>query len=192
MASALFPVFFNLSLTFSIRSWWSAPGLVFADCIQLSIFGYEECNQSVFSIDHLVISMCRVIPCVVEKWCLLWPSWQNSDSLCSASFCTPRPNLPIIQGISWLPTFAFQSPMMNKISFLVLDLGGLLGLHRTDQLLWHQWLRHRFGLLSCSMFCLGMNHNHSVIFKFALKYCISGSFVDYEGHSISLWDSCLQ
>ena len=30
--------------------------------------------------------------------------------------------------------FVFQSPMINKISFLVLVLRGLLGLHRTDQL----------------------------------------------------------
>ena len=44
-------------------------------------------------------------------------SWQNSVSLCLASFCTPRPNLPVTTGISWLPTFAFQSPMMKRISF---------------------------------------------------------------------------
>ena len=36
-------------------------------------------------------------------------SWQNSDSLCPASFCTPRPNLAVIPDVSWLPTFAFQS-----------------------------------------------------------------------------------
>ena len=30
-------------------------------------------------------------------------SKQNSISLCPASFCTPRPNLP---GVSRLPTFA--------------------------------------------------------------------------------------
>ena len=34
-------------------------------------------------------------------------SWQNSISLCPASFCTPRPNLPVTPGISWLPTFSF-------------------------------------------------------------------------------------
>ena len=45
-------------------------------------------------------------------------SWQNSISLCSASFCTPRPNLPITSGVSWLPTFAFQSPIMKRTSFL--------------------------------------------------------------------------
>ena len=44
-------------------------------------------------------------------------SWQNSTSLCSASFCTPRPNLPVTPGISGLPTFAFQSPIMKRASF---------------------------------------------------------------------------
>ena len=44
-------------------------------------------------------------------------SWQNSVSLCPASFCTPRPNLPVTPDISWLPTFAFQSPMMKRTSF---------------------------------------------------------------------------
>ena len=45
-------------------------------------------------------------------------SWQSSISLCPASFCTPRPNLPVIPGISWLPTFAFQSPIMKRTFFL--------------------------------------------------------------------------
>ena len=46
-------------------------------------------------------------------------SWQNFVSLCSASFCTPRPNLPVIPGVSWLPTFAFQSPIMKRTFFLI-------------------------------------------------------------------------
>ena len=33
-------------------------------------------------------------------------SWQNSVNLCPASFCSPRPNLPVTPGISRLPTFA--------------------------------------------------------------------------------------
>ena len=44
-------------------------------------------------------------------------SWQNSVCLCPTSFCTPRPNLPVTPGVSWLPTFAFQSPMMKGTSF---------------------------------------------------------------------------
>ena len=42
----------------------------------------------------------------------------NSISLCPASFRIPRPNLPVTPGVSWLPTFAFQSPIMKRTSFL--------------------------------------------------------------------------
>ena len=90
-------------------------------------------------------SKCRLISCVVGRGYLLtsasswlnsfilfyfifivvvfaiyWheSAWLNSFSLCTASFCTPRPNLPATPGISWLPTFAFQSLMMKKTSFL--------------------------------------------------------------------------
>ena len=34
-------------------------------------------------------------------------------------------------------------------------------------------------------FALEMNRDHFVIFEIAPKYCILGSFVDYEGYSIS-------
>ena len=47
-------------------------------------------------------------------------SWQNSISFCPASFSTPRPNLPATPGISWLPTLAFQYPIMKTASFFVL------------------------------------------------------------------------
>ena len=39
-------------------------------------------------------------------------SWQNSITLCPASFRIPRPNFPVTPGVSWLPTFALQSPAM--------------------------------------------------------------------------------
>ena len=34
-------------------------------------------------------------------------------------------------------------------------------------------------------FALEMNRDHSVIFEIASKYCISDSFVNYDGYSIS-------
>ena len=34
-------------------------------------------------------------------------------------------------------------------------------------------------------FALETNRDHSVIFEIASKYCILGSFVDHDGHSIS-------
>ena len=73
---------------------------------------------------------------------------QNSISLCPASFCTPRPNLPVTPNISLLPTFALQSPMMKRTYVGLLVLEGLVGLHRTVQLqlLQHYWSGHRLGL----------------------------------------------
>ena len=64
-------------------------------------------------------------PCIESSLC--WKrvfamtsafSWLNSVSFCPASFCTPRANLPVTPGVSWLPTFAFQSPIMKRTSFL--------------------------------------------------------------------------
>ena len=48
-------------------------------------------------------------------------SWKNSVSLCPVLFCTPRPNLPVTPGSSWLPTFVFQSPIMKRIDSRVLS-----------------------------------------------------------------------
>ena len=61
------------------------------------------------------MSMCRVISCVVEKGVCYDQHVLLAKlvSLCPALFGTPRPNLPITPGISWLPTFVFQSPMMK-------------------------------------------------------------------------------
>ena len=44
-------------------------------------------------------------------------SWQSSVSLCLASFCILSPNVLVIAPISWLPRFAFQSPIMKRTSF---------------------------------------------------------------------------
>ena len=113
--------------------------------------------------------------------------WQNSISLCPASFCTPRPNLPVTPGVSWLPTFAFHPPIMKRISFEVLILEGLVGLHRTVQLQLLQcyWLEHRLGSPWYWMVCLGNEQRSFVVFEIASKYCISDSFVDHDGYSIS-------
>ena len=41
-------------------------------------------------------------------------------------------------------------------------------------------------------FALETKRDHSVIFEIAPKYCISGSFFDYEVYSICFKDSCPQ
>ena len=90
-----------------------------------------------------------------------------------------QPKLTINPGVSWLPTFAFQSPIMKRISFQVLVLKGLVGLHRTVQfqLLQHYGSRHRFGLLWYWMVCLGNKQRSFCHFwDCTPKYCILYSY----------------
>ena len=69
--------------------------------------------------------------------------------------------------------------------FGVLVLKDLVGLHRTIQL----QLLQRWGIgldyRDIEWFALETNRDHSVIFEIASKYCISDSFVDHNGYSIS-------
>ena len=71
------------------------------------------------------MSMCRVFSCAVGRGCLLWPLCSLGKTLlalCSASFHIPRPNLPVTPGVSWLPTFAFQSPIIHLWTFCYMNL----------------------------------------------------------------------
>ena len=69
----------------------------------------------------------------------------------------------------------------------MLVLKGLVGLHRTIQL---QLFQHycwgiNLDYYDIEWFALEMNRDHSVSFESASKYCISDSFVDHDGYSIS-------
>ena len=67
----------------------------------------------------------------------------------------------------------------------MLVLKGLVGLHRTVQL----QLLQRWGIdldyCDIEWFALETNRDHSVVFEIASKYCISDSFLDHDGYSIS-------
>ena len=91
-------------------------------------------------------------------------SWQNSISLCPASFHTPRPNFPVSPGVSWLPTFPSLSPIMERTFLGVLILEGLLGLHRTIHL---QLLQH---YCDTEWFALEISRDHSIVFETTSKY----------------------
>ena len=66
-------------------------------------------------------------------------------------------------------------------------LEGLVGLHRTIQfqLLQHYWQAIELDYCDIEWFALETNRDYSVIFEMASKYCISDSFVDHDGYSIS-------
>ena len=104
-------------------------------------------------------------PCV-DSFLVFWKrvfamtsvfSWQDCISLCPTSLCTPRPNFPVTPGVSWLPTFAFQSFIIKRTPFMGVSSKCLVGLHRTVQLqlLQHYWSGHRRELLWYWMVCLG-------------------------------------
>ena len=69
----------------------------------------------------------------------------------------------------------------------MLVLKGLLGLHRTIQLSFFSISGRGIDLdyRDIEWFAFEMNRDHSVIFEIASKYCISDSFVNYYGYSIS-------
>ena len=58
--------------------------------------------QPNFGTDNLVMSMCSHLLCCWKRVFAMTSmfSWQTSVSLCPASFCIPRPNVPVTPGIS--------------------------------------------------------------------------------------------
>ena len=118
----VFPTSFKLSLNLAIRSSWSelqsAPGLVFADCIELLYLWLQKNIINLISVLTNWWCPCVELSLVLLEFAMISVfSWQNSVSLCLTSFCTPRPNFPVTSSISWLPTFAFLSPVMKRTSF---------------------------------------------------------------------------
>ena len=136
------------------------------------------------------MSVCRVISWVVGKGYLLWPACSLDKSLLAFSLlhfvllCQPACYS------RYLLSYYFCNPIPydeKDIFIFVLVLEDLVGLHRTTQvqLLQHQWLEHRLGLLWCWMVFLGNEPRSFCCFEVAPTYCILDSFVDYEGYSIS-------
>ena len=69
----------------------------------------------------------------------------------------------------------------------MLVLRGLVGINRAIQLqlLQYYWLGIDLDYSDIEWFALETNRDHSVVFEIASKYCISDSFVDHDGYSIS-------
>ena len=101
----------------------------------------------------------RVFSCVVGR-CLLWPAHSLGKTLLAFALLhfVFQGQTCLFLWVSLDFILLHSSPLWWKGHlFLVLVLGHLLGLHRTDhlQLPWHWWFRHRLGLLWCWMVCLG-------------------------------------
>ena len=75
----------------------------------------------------------------------------------------------------------------NDIFFFGVVLEGLVDHHRPFNFSFFGISGWGIDLVYCDIECfaLEMNKGHSVIFETVPNYCISDSFVDYEGYSIS-------
>ena len=114
-------------------------------------------------------------------------SWQNSVSLCPASFCTERPNFPVTPGILTFYFYIlvpydekdiFWGCQFQKVLQVFIDLFNFSFFSITGQGI-------DLDYYDIELFALEMNRDHSVIFETASKYCISNFFVNHDGYSIS-------
>ena len=69
----------------------------------------------------------------------------------------------------------------------MLVLAGLVGLHSPFNFSFFSITGRSIDLVYSDIewFALETNRDHSVVFEIASKYCISDSFVDHDGYSIS-------
>ena len=74
----------------------------------------------------------------------------------------------------------------------MLVLKGLVGLHRTVQLLYFTGWAIGLDYHDIECFALEMNRDHSVIFEIASKYCILDSLLALMATPFLLRDSCPQ
>ena len=127
----------------------------------LCIFFFSwEWSWSLPPLQCLVMSMCRVYSCVIERWCLLWPVCSLGKTVLAFALLHS-----VLQGqiCLWLQVFPdflllHSSPVSWKGRlFWLLVLEGLVGIHRTIkfQLLQHYWLGNRLGFLCYWTVCLG-------------------------------------
>ena len=138
--SVVFVPFFNLSLKFSNNDLSHNQLLIlFLITVQrFSIFGCKEYNKSDFGIDNLMI------PCIELSLLLLEESVCYDQCALVAKLCQPlscfflysKAKLACYSRYFLTFSFAVQFLIMKKkTSFLVLNLVGLAGHHRTIQLI---------------------------------------------------------
>ena len=136
------------------------------------------------------MSMCRVIVCIVGRGFLLWTVHSLGKILLAFALLHF-----VLQGQTCLLLHAsldflllHSSPLWWKgHHFLVLVLKGIVDPHRQFNFIFFGISGWRIDLDYCDIewFALETNRDRSVIFVIASKYCISDSFVDYDGYSIS-------
>ena len=155
----------NIRNLISVSTIWQCPGVASSLALLKKGVCYDHCV-------HLP-KVCLPTPCFILYSKVKFPCY--SRYLLTSYFCVP---------------ITFEE---KEFFLLLFALESVSGLHRFPVPLTNfHFFGIRFQLLWCWMVCLGKNRDHCVIFEIAPKYCISDSFVDYEGYSISCNGFCPQ
>ena len=128
--------------------------------------------------------MHRVFSCVVGRRCLLWPVHSLGKTLLAFALLHSllKGQVCLLLQVSLDFLLLHSSPLSWKGElFQALGLEGLVGLHRTSVIGQGIYLDYCY----TEWFTLETNRDHSVVFEFASKYCISDCFADHDGYSIS-------
>ena len=158
----------------SLTIFWSLFKFMYKAVYSFSIIGYRGCNQCDFSIDHLVMAMCKVVSCVVENVFAITSSfsWQNSISLWPTSFCSPRPNSLLCQ--VFLVFLLLHSNHQWWIEHHFFDVSSRRSSRYSEN--WSTLASAALVVGTFECLALEINWGHSVIFYITPKYCISDSF----------------
>ena len=99
---------------------------------------------------------CRVFSCVVGGGCLLWPMCYLGKTLLAFALLHSILQGQICLLLQYFLTSYFCLPVLyNEKDIFFGCLEGLVGLHRTVQLLQHYWSGHRLAFPWYWMVCLG-------------------------------------
>ena len=137
--------------------------------------GYSPlcCKESGMT-EHVCNVWTRLLYCWKRVFAMFGAfSWQNLVSLCPASFCSPKSNLPVTLAV--LDFLLFHSKPQGWIElFLVLVLGGLLGFLEliNFSFLGISGRGIDFNYCDIEWLALETNQDHFVIFEVAPKNCI--------------------
>ena len=133
------------------------------------------------------MSMCRVFSGVVGRGCLLWQCIFLAKLYKSLPcfILHSKAKFACYSRCFLNSYFCIPVPCNEKdIFFWVLVLKGLVGLHRTVQILQRYWLEHRLELLWYWMVCLGNEQKWFCPFWDCIQVCVFDPFVDHDGYSI--------
>ena len=124
--------------------------------------------------------MCRVFSFVVGRECLLWPVCSLGRVVLPCFILYSKAKFACFSRCFLTSCFCMSVPCMDI--FWVLDLEGLVGLHRTIQPLHRYWSGLR--LLWYWMVFLGNIQRSFCRFWDCIQVLHYRSFVDYDGYSI--------